>query len=153
MKYQRYENSVKWVLWNIHEKYYENNAMKRFHRIYHWTFPANFIGATYENLQPYENVSRSIGYFHRYTYEILSSTKLGVSYEIYRLWKCYEINSTRSYEISASVGDRKPMKIVWAMNILWNALGIGSYGIDKKHYEIKQATVWNNKYNMLHITV
>ena len=45
------------------------------------------------------------------------------------------------------------MKFVWAMNILWNALGIGSYEIDKKfHYEMKQATVWNNKYNM-HITV
>ena len=70
------------------------------------------------------------------------------NYEIYRLWKCYEIYSTKSYEISVSVGDRKPMKFVWAMNILWNALGIGSYEIDKEHYEMKQATVWNNKYNM-----
>ena len=33
--------------------------------------------------------------------------------------------------------------------VLWNALGIGNYEIDKKHYEMKQATVWNNKHNML----
>ena len=60
------------------------------------------------------------------------------------------------YENAMKLIPLSPMKFLhplvienlWKLYGLWNALGIGSYEIDKQHYGMKQATVWNNKHNM-----